>query len=126
MMIISFAWTTDAFKAGRKNVTRRTWTPAYAKKIKPRQICKAYDKQPRFGGKQIGIIKILSKTWEDILTMLDEDYENEGFKYMEEQGKKIWNKHPRQAFEEWREAGGWYWVVRFDILLIGLKIANFG
>ena len=112
-MIISFSWTTDAFIAGRKSVTRREWTHGYAKRFKPGQICKAYDRQPRFGGKEIGKIKILSLTYEDIRTMPDSDYENEGFQYMEEQGIKIWNKNPRVAFDDWRSEGGWYWVLRF-------------
>lgn len=112
-MIISFSWTTDAFLATRKSVTRRKWTTNYAKRFKVGDICKAYDKQPRFAGKQIGFLKARSLTYEDIETMPDEDYENEGFQYMEEQGLKIWGKHPRQAFEDWRNEGGMYWVLRF-------------
>lgn len=114
MMIISFAWTTDAFLANRKTVTRRKWTPYYAKRFKVGDICKAYDKQSRFGGKQIGLIKIMSLTYEDIKTMPNHDYENEGFQYMIERGLKIWGKPPRQAFEDWRNDGGWYWVLRFN------------
>lgn len=117
MMIISFAWTTPAFLADRKSVTRRTWFPEYAKRFKPTKkgkICQAYDKNPRFGGRRIGELEVRSLAWEDIKTMPDEDYENEGFKFMEEQGLKIWNKHPWQAFEDWRKEGGWYWVLRFN------------
>lgn len=114
MMIISFSWLAEAFKAARKDVTRRTWTPEYAKRVKPRKICQAYDKQPRFGGKRIGYIHVNSLTWEDISDMPDPDFENEGFKFMEEQGLNIWGKPPRQAFEDWRDEGGMYWVLRFN------------
>lgn len=113
MMIISFSWTTDAFLADRKTVTRREWTTDYAKRFKPRDICKAYDKQPRFGGKQIGLIKVRSLTYENIKAMPNSDFENEGFAYMEEQGLKIWKKSPRHAFKDWRNDGGMYWVLRF-------------
>lgn len=88
--------------------------PVYAKRFKPRNICQAYDKQARFGGKRIGHLQVNSLAWEDITTMPDDEYENEGFKFMEEQGLKIWNKPPREAFEDWRKEGGWYWVLRFN------------
>lgn len=114
MMIISFSWTSNSFKAGQKSVTRRTWTPDYAKRFKVGDICKAYDKQPRFGGRQIGLLKIKSLAFEDIKTMPDEDYFFEGFQFMMSQGLKIWDKSPREAFDEWRNDGGWYWVLRFE------------
>ncbi len=47
--------------------------------------------------------------------MPDDDWEEEGFAFMEDQGLKIWGKHPRDAFEDWRKEGGWYWVLRFNI-----------
>lgn len=113
MMVVSFSWLTPSFIADRKSVTRRQWTPEYAKRFKPRDICQGYDKQPRFGGKRIGLFDVNSLTWEDISDMPQTDYEAEGFKFMEEQGLKIWNKSPRVAFDVWRDDGGWYWVLRF-------------
>lgn len=113
MKIIAFAWTTPPLLSGRKTRTRRKWDDNYAKRFKPGDICQAFDKSPRFKGKRVALIKILSIKKEDIKDMPDEDYEKEGFKYMEEQGMKIWNKPPRQAFEEWRDDGGEYWVVDF-------------
>lgn len=116
MKIISFAWTTAAFKAKRKYVTRRDWLPQYAKQFKIGDVCQAYDKQARFGGVKIGLIKILDKYKEDISKMPEEDFEKEGFAYMEENSIPIWDKPPRQAFEDWKKEGGTYWVIRFDIL----------
>jgi hypothetical protein len=116
MMIISFSWTSDAFKAGRKSKTRRQWTIEYAKRFKVGDICKAYNKQPRFGGKQIGLLKIISKTYEIISDMPDSDFETEGFAYMQEQGLKIWNQEPEDAFWNWQHPteDEWYWVIEFE------------
>lgn len=116
MMVISFAWTTDAFLANRKIKTRREWNDQYAKKFHVYDCCRAYDRQPRFGGRQIGMIQVRSLAYEDISTMPNEDYEKEGFLYMEEQGLKIWGKEPHQAFEDWRNEGGYYWVLGFKKL----------
>ena len=118
MMVISFAWTSEAFKAGRKVKTRREWSDDYAQKFHIGDCCKAYDKQPRFGGQQIGMLQVRSLAYEDISIMPESDYEAEGFLYMEEQGLKIWGKDPRQAFEDWRNKGGWYWVLGFKKLNI--------
>lgn len=116
-MIISFAWTTDAFIAGRKTKTRRQWTSNYVKRFKIGDICKAYDRQPRFGGKQIGLIQLLKDPyWQHISDMPDSDFEAEGFAYMEEQGIEIWGKDARQAFEDWRCGDGYYWVTEFKKL----------
>lgn len=56
MRIISFAWTTEAFLAGTKTVTRRMWKEC---NVKPDDLMQAWDKSPRAGGKRIGTIKIL-------------------------------------------------------------------
>ena len=117
-MIISFAWTTDAFKAGRKDRTRRYWTEKYAKifldRIDKKRIHDAYDRQPRFGGKRIGLLIVTSMKKEHMSKMPDEDYEREGFKFMEENNIKIWGKHPRDAFDDWRKEDGTPWVIDFE------------
>lgn len=115
MMIVSFNWTTDAFIAGRKTKTRRQWTDKYAKRFKTGDICKAYDKQPRFGGVQIGLIKITKDPYMQHLSdMPSSDFEAEGFAYMEEHGIEIWGKDAHQAFEDWRCEDGYRWVVEFE------------
>ena len=121
-MIVSFAWTTPAFLAERKSVTRRQWDDAYAMRFKPGSIHQAYDKSPRNGGKQIGQIRIRSVAKEPISRMSDSDYEAEGFKYMEECGLKIWGLTPRHAFQEWRVSGESYWVIRFEILSLPIGV----
>lgn len=113
-MIISFAWTTPAFIAGRKTVTRREWTLQHASHFLAGSVHDAWDKSPRFGGKPIGKLRIISIAKTPICKMPNSDYEAEGFAFLEEKGLKIWKKHPKQAFEDWRAAGGIYWEVRFE------------
>lgn len=113
MMLISFAWTTPPFLAGHKTCTRRQWSIEYASRFKLGDVCKAYDRQPRFGGKPIGFLKIISLDLEDVKTMPNSDFEAEGFSYMQEKGLTIWGKEPQQAFDDWRNDGGMYWVLRF-------------
>jgi len=116
-MIISFAWTTDAFKAGRKSRTRRQWQDKYAKiflnGIEKGKVHDAYDRQPRFGGKKIGELIITSMKKEHMSKMPDEDYEREGFKFMEENNIEIWKMNPRDAFEDWRKDDSTPWIVDF-------------
>lgn len=113
MKIIAFDWTKPAVEAGRKHRTRRSWPDKYAKRFKAGDICQSYDKSPHYGGQRFGHIRITAIKKEDISIMPDEDFEKEGFKFMEEQGIKIWGKEPRQAFEDWRAEGGMYWIVDF-------------
>ena len=83
-MNISFAWTTEAFLAGRKTCTRRDWTPRYFKMwVKAwdegRLIHKAWDKSPRFGGKCLGPIKMTRRPYMERLgDMTEADLEAEG------------------------------------------------
>ena len=114
MMPLSFAWTEDAFLANRKTRTRREWKDSYAKKFRVGDKCQAWDKQARFGGRRIGIIVIKAIFKQHISKMPDEDYEKEGFAFMEENGIKIWGKNPRQAFEDWRKDDYTPWVVDFE------------
>ena len=116
MKIISFAWTTPALLAGKKTRTRRDWNDKYAKRFKVGDLIQAYDKQPRFKGKKVAIIKIVNIKKEDINLMPDEDYDKEGFAYLEKINKEIFGQTPKIAFQEWKEDGGKYWVIDFEVL----------
>lgn len=116
MKIISFSWTTPALIAGRKSRTRRQWSNEYAKRFKTGDLCQAYDRQPRFGGKIVAIIRITGIKHEHISEMTSRDFELEGFSYMEEQGMKIWGKEPADAFNEWMDEDEEYWVIDFEIV----------
>lgn len=121
MQIISFAWTTPAFRARRKGCTRRDWTDDYAARFKPGMVCQAWDKTPRCrGAKKIGTIRILSKTKEPYCDVPDSDWEAEGFAYLEEAGVMCNGSTPGDLFALWRlRPNTWIcWVVRFEILTV--------
>lgn len=78
MRIISFAWTTEAFLAGTKTVTRRMWKEAY---VKPGDLMQAWDKSPRAKGKRVGTIKIIKvdrEPLQDFLLHGDDEVKREG------------------------------------------------
>ncbi len=78
-MIISFAWTTGAFLAGKKTVTRRFWKSEYAAKFHIGDIVDVYDKSPRNGGKKIGHIRLTRDPYKQKLRdMPDDHFEREG------------------------------------------------
>ena len=126
MKIISFAWTTPALLKKRKTRTRREWNDKYASMFKVGDLIQAYDKQPRFKGKRIAIIKITKIRKEALFDMPSEDFELEGFKYFEEKGLKIWNKEPADAFNEWAESDDEVWVIDFKIIKLEKKVMKHG
>lgn len=126
MKIISFAWTTPALLAKVKTVTRRFWQHAYAAKFQPGDEVAAYDRSPRFGGKRVCTIRIISVTYESTADMPDSDYEAEGFAYMERIGKGRPNLTSREAFDEWRKTAEEMFVVRFKIVADNAKQEKMG
>lgn len=84
MMFISFAWTTQVYLDGKKTETRRFWSRYYADMFwrtaqRNNGYVKAYDKNPRFGGKPIGLIKLVCKPFKQSLSLVtDEDEKAEG------------------------------------------------
>ena len=132
MKIISFAKTTAALLAGHKSVTRRYWNPRHAASFKPGEIVQAWDKSPRFGGKKVAEIKILSIVKEDMKDAPDEDYAKEGFVFMATHGislykvaKKYWPPDgiviPTLRYWEWwknhldENGENAPYVVRFEV-----------
>ena len=114
MMIISFAWTTDAFLAGRKTRTRRQWADDHVKKFHVGEIVQAWNRTPRVSGaKRVGYLKITGLKREHVSLMPDEDFEKEGFAYLAEHGTKIWGMDAKESFENWRKQDRTYWVVDF-------------
>ena len=117
MLIISFAWTVASFQAGFKTCTRRSWDNAYAMKFHYGMVVQAWDKLPRAGGKQVGLIRLTATPYKEGTSHIpDEDYENEGLAWMEEQGLKIRGMEPREFWEQWKAADELVYVVRFKKL----------
>ncbi len=121
MRIISFAYTTPAFQARAKNVTRRMWQAQYAKRWKVGEEAIGYSRQPLYGGEPIGTIRVEFLAREPIATMPDSDYEAEGFRWLHEHGipapkSSGFEDFSWASFERWRQSGVTPWVVRFEIL----------
>ena len=119
MLIISFGWTSAAFVAGEKDVTRRDWKPIHAAKFKKGTLAAAWDKDPRYGGKKIGVIRITEDVkYEAMADMPDSDYAAEGFAYLHKHPELVPASMPidvsPKGFEAWRQSGGKKAVVRFE------------
>lgn len=131
--IISFAWTASALLAGRKTCTCRDWERDYAERFKAGDIIRAYDRSPRYQGKQIATLRLTHDatfgTLTDVLGGLDAAYEAEGFAYYDEQlqaGNVKLRKaiernlsvEPDETLRDWLTAtAGWgEWIVRFEVL----------
>ena len=74
-MNISFAWTTEAYEAGRKNVTRRDWSNEYMRHFPVGSVHRAWAKSPRAGGKpcvKFPYLRIASIRREPLSRLLDD------------------------------------------------------
>lgn len=101
-MIVSFAWTTDEYVRGLKDVTRRNWADEYAAKFVPGTFHSAYDKSPRFGGKAVGVFEVVSIAREALQRMLDD--RAYGLDECRREGGR-W-KTPEEFVRMFRENGG--------------------
>lgn len=120
MKIISFGWTAAALVARAKTVTRRTWKAHWAANFKKGDYCKAYNKDPRYGGSHIALIKLTEDVrLEPLIKMPDSDYEAEGFVFLAANPWLVPKSMPYgvslEAFEAWRQSGGEMYVVRFEV-----------
>ena len=121
MLIISFGWIAPAILARRKTKTRRDWKPSHRAKFRAGRIVAAYDKDPRYGGKKIGEIRLTSDArLEAMSCMPDEDYEAEGFAYLNDHPDLVPKSMPidvsPEGFNAWRESGESMTVVEFEIV----------
>jgi hypothetical protein len=120
MKIISFAWTTPALLAGAKTCTRRDWKMEYAFRFKKGDLCLAYDKQPRFGGKPVAIIRLTATPiFESTKRAPLSDYAAEGFSWLKAHGIMVIGKYDvDMLWKVWRMEGFDKWVVRFELVEI--------
>ncbi len=133
MKHISFAWTTDALLAGRKTCTCRGWERDYAERFKANDLIAAYDRSPRYKGKQIATLRLTHDAYYGTLSDLFDDggYEAEGFAYYDEQVAagnaktvKALEKNLgvlpgetlRQRLDDDNRAGWGEWIIRFEVL----------
>lgn len=117
MMVISFAWTTPALVAGQKTCTRRAWDARYAARFKSGQLVQAYDRQPRFRGKPVAIIRLTADPeLQNTRDIPEEDYKREGFEYLQAAGIKVDGLLPQALWTAWQIIPRDMWVVRFELV----------
>lgn len=105
-VIISMGWTTAAFMAAAKSVTRRDWSASYARAFAPGTEHVVYDRLPYHGGRRVGRLRVLSLHLVPSWTFPREEWEREGFAYMVEHGAadrcmaawRDWHEHPRYLY----------------------------
>jgi hypothetical protein len=118
MKIISFAWTTPALLAGAKTCTRRDWALEYALRFQQGEVCQAWNKSPRFKGKDVARVRLLEKPYqENTKDAPDEDYKKEGFAWLKAHGILVVGKYDvDKLWNVWKTVGFDKWVVRFELL----------
>jgi hypothetical protein len=122
-MIISFAWTTPAVVVGEKTQTRRDWSRktivAATKVLQAGASVQAYDKSPRFGGKEFGTIRLTQiVAQEDSQTIPQEAWQAEGFHVLQTLGATIGKSTPIDVWNFWLygEEENVQAVVHFELL----------
>ncbi len=117
MKEISFNWTLPAFLAGHKSVTRRDWKDDYARTFKKGEVVAAYNKQRRFGGKKIGLIRLSQNPYKESTADIPaEDWYNEGMPVLEGEGVLLDGLMPSDFWLRWLTEPEDLWVIRFTIL----------
>jgi len=116
---ISFAWTTPALLAGAKTVTRREWMDRYALGFHSQAEAIATDRQRRFKGKPIAIIRITQDLYQEWSNDAPpEDYAAEGFDFLTKIGAKVDGLSPGTLWRAWHMKAGQhqFYVVRFELV----------
>ena len=75
----------------------------------------AYDRSPRYKGKQVATIQLTRdpyKEWSNLCS----DWHEEGFEYLSKIGAKLNGRTPRDVFEDWKINPVMLWVVRFEVV----------
>ncbi len=117
MRVISFAWTTPALLAGMKTVTRREWNDSYARQFEAGDLVAAYDRSPRYGGRQVATLRLLCAPYqENIADAPEEDYVAEGLEWMNARGLRANRMPPNLFWSAWRRSRAVVWVVRFELV----------
>ncbi len=118
MRAISFAWTSASLVTGNKTVTRREWDNEYAIRFLRGDLVQAYDRQARFGGKPIAIIR-LTESPRFTGDLPEEDFKGEGFEFDREHGIKVDGLNVDVLWRAWgisAAQGKKWWVVRFKVI----------
>lgn len=122
-LIISFAWTTPAVVIGEKTETRRDWSRktivAARKVMESGALVQAYDRSPRFGGKEFGTIRITEIVDQEHSQAIPATaWQAEGFHILEKLGATIAKSSPRDVWDFWLngEYENVQTVVKFELV----------
>lgn len=128
MRAISFGWTTPPLLAGAKSVTRREWQDAHAARHHEGMRLYALNKDYRYGGERIAIVRLTADPVKEPSSMAPEtDYADEGFAWFEQHphmlppnfrkrlGLDERGELSRRAFRMWLSGDHVFWVVRFAV-----------
>ena len=117
MLWISFAWTTPALLAGKKTVTRRAWKTVWARRFRKGDLVTAFDKQPRYGGHPVAVIRLIADPVQEQLADAPElDWEAEGFAYLSDIGERVHGQVPEDVWNDWMTNYDMVYVVRFELV----------
>lgn len=77
----------------------------------------AWDRLPRAGGKQVGIIRLTRAPYQEYLNDAPaSDYIAEGLRWMEQQGRLVNGREPTNFWYLWRSENPLVWVIRFVLV----------
>lgn len=116
MPTISMAWTTPAWVAESKCVTRRHWQPVTIRRFSAGTKYLAL--KSNYGGDALGVGQITENPYkQETSKMSDEDYVMEGFAYMDNEYLRIAIETPlEKAMRSWQYRNELMTVVPFKIL----------
>ncbi len=133
MMIISFAWTTEAFLSGQKTATRRFWDAGYMEMwwrnvVKDKHCAQAWDRSPRFKGQKIGVIHIPVKPFpQPLAEMAEADFVEEGSRWRGEDGHPLWiSLDEYRGMMREQGQGDTPYVIKFSVVEIVKPVGGIG
>ncbi|MDD5010254.1 MAG: hypothetical protein PHC68_17875 [Syntrophorhabdaceae bacterium] len=120
---ISMAWTTPAWVAEQKCVTRRHWKPLTISRF--HKGTKYLTVKSNYGGDALGIGEIIVQPFKEQTSRMNNiDYEHEGFAFMDKEYYRIKKDMPLNlAMANWKRRNEIMTVVPFNILEVfpGMK-----
>lgn len=117
-MIVSFAWTTAALRAGAKTCTRREWKPSHARHFREGMKVEAWDHSPRTrDGRKVATIRVTTAPeLQSTAQILDSDWEAEGFAWITKFGTPDDAKLARAIWDAWHARPRVLYVMRFELI----------
>lgn len=108
-------------------MTRRDWNPTHAAKFKAGMLVDAWDTSPRMkpyrikkglpAPRKVATIRLtVDPRLERLTDIPPEDWEREGFAYLQPRGIKVDGVSPAVLYQRWTDSKDLAWVVRFEVV----------